>query len=99
MPVDLELDGIVCDILERIVEGIEPFVRPEFEGLPVPARDLSIAIDITFDHLLTANAEKTGLSARERARRKRDLEKTSLELRRLPFRLADTDGLITLSQA
>jgi len=91
-----ELDAIVCDIIERVVEGIEPFVREEFAGCEVPARDLSIAIDIVFTHLLAANEQKAGLSSIERARRARDLEKDSLELRRRPFRLSDADGLIEL---
>jgi hypothetical protein len=93
---ELELDAVVCDILQRIIEGIEPFVREEFAGCLVPARDLSIGIDVIFTHLLAANENKPGISAKERARRAKDLEKSSSELRRLAFRLCDASGLIEL---
>jgi len=82
------LDVIAIDIMQRLVKGEEPAIRPEFRGLRVPAEDLALAVEFTLGQLKV-------LSPRGRERAK-DLDMTAKEARKTFLALADSHGLIFL---
>src|SRR5215469_8281555 len=46
-----ELDVIAIDIAQRLVAGKEPWIRPSFHGLSVPALDLIQALEFALERL------------------------------------------------
>jgi len=76
-----ELDAIAIDITQRLVAGKEPWIRPEFRGLSVPAEDLAFASEFVLGRLKEFDLMRE-VSSQERRRRAVDLDRTAKELRR-----------------